>query len=869
MGGAGQTRAPAITGNSPGYRTTCAAIYPNACSMKYLRRLFASYADYCIYRKGILRYAGFVGAVGYPLFYVIYTRILPQPYENLTIRLIAAVSCLAMATPDYWPASLRKYYFAWSYAVVLYCLPFFHVFMSLKNHGNLVFIADSFMAVFLLVLLTDWRNTVAMLCIGIALGVGLYIATTPQPHFPADYVARLPTFVLVVVGGSLFKFSERQLQDANLRVARALAGSIAHEMRNPLGRVQYSLDMVSRVLPEPSTNPEAQSLSRKQINDLYAHLSQGQVAVERGLQVIAMTLDEVNAKVVDTDRFTLIRAEDAIRKALAEYAYEAERERDIVSLSIIKDFAFRGDETLFVFVLFNLLKNSLYYRSLCPDMRLAVVVDEPRVLVTDTGPGIPAATMPHLFEPFHTSDKVGGTGLGLAYCKRVMAAFDGDITCDSVEGEGTRFTLRFPHVAQTASDEHRRGAARGSIGSLSGKRILIVDDDAMQRRTMRAQLSGLGMVIDEADNGQAGIERMQNACYDLVVMDLRMPVLDGYAATRMIRGGCVPGHQFVPVLACTSDPPHLVRLKVERAGMSGVLYKPFRSADLVRELGSCLERPSADCAILVGKTIILADDDEYGRNIVRVLLETYGVQVLEASHGQAVLDMIAGGQQCDAILLDLHMPGLGGFETTRAIRALCGENRAIPVIALTGYSDAFTMASALSAGMNDVMVKPVRGPALRGKLMQHLGPGTGTLGLKHAVISADGASLDELPAHHAALAVGHEPLLDHDRLQELKEDGSLTELLGDYLEVLDSMMTRLDASVASNNMNDLHEILHSLLGISANIGGAALHRQIRRLYVPLANERIWPEEEEWLPRLRNMIRQTSQTLREQCTAFRP
>lgn len=417
--------------------------------MKYPRKLFASYEDYYSHRKGILRYAGFVGAIGYPLFYLIYTRILPQPYESLTIRLIASVACAVTALPEHWPARFRKYYFAWSYGALLFCLPFFHVFMSLKNHGDLVFIADSFMAVFFLVLLTDWRNTVAMLCLGTVLGTGLYIATTAQPHLPVDYVARLPTFILVVIGGSLFKFSERQLQDAKLRVATALAGSIAHEMRTPLSRIQYSLDMASRALPEPATDPTAQPLARKQINDLYAYLSQGQLAVERGLQVIAMTLDEVNAKAIDSNRFAFIRAADAVQKALSEYAYETEEEREIVSLSVVEDFVFRGDETLFIFVLFNLFKNALYYHRLYPGMKLVVTVNERDVSVTDTGPGIPKTVLPRLFDSFQTSGKVGGTGLGLAYCKRVMTAFNGDIVCDSVEGEGSRFTLRFPRAEQS------------------------------------------------------------------------------------------------------------------------------------------------------------------------------------------------------------------------------------------------------------------------------------------------------------------------------------------------------------------------------------------------------------------------------------
>jgi two-component system, CAI-1 autoinducer sensor kinase/phosphatase CqsS len=691
--------------------------------MKYLRKLFACYEDYCSHRKGILRYASLVGAIGFLLFHFIYTLVLPQPYENLTIRLIAAAACAVMAMPNYWPARLRKYYIGCSYVVVLYCLPFFHVFMSLKNHGNIVFIADSFMAVFFLVLLTDWRNTIAMLCLGTILGVALYMATTAHPVLAPDYIARLPTFILVVVGGSLFKFSERQLQDAKLRGAVALAGSIAHEMRNPLGRIQYSLDMASRALPEPTTDDATQTLSGKQIEDVYAQLSQGQRAVQRGLQVIAMTLEQVNVKTIDTSKVTRIQAADVVQKALAEYAYETEGERSVVSLLVHEDFTFDGDETLFMFVLFNLFKNALYYVKRYPDMRLVVTVDEPHVFVTDTGPGIPKSLQTRLFESFQTSGKAGGTGLGLAYCKRAMVAIGGDIFCDSAEGEGTRFTLRFPRAAQAAPDENSRALREDSLAIFEGKRILLVDDDAMQRSTLRKHLGGLGVEIDEAENGQLAIDRIKQAHYDLVLMDLHMPVLDGYAATGMIRGGLVPAMRFVPILGCSSDPEHLVHLKTERAGMTAIVPKACSRAELLRAVQSCLEHPGVYGEPLAGKTAILADDDEYGRRIVRTWLEKYGLEVREANHGQAVLDMLAEDERCDVIMLDLQMPGLNGIETTRAIRARPGTSGQIPIIALTGYSDSGTIESAVNAGMNDIATKPVRGPALVRTLIQHMHPG--------------------------------------------------------------------------------------------------------------------------------------------------
>jgi hypothetical protein len=157
--------------------------------MRFVSNLFEHYKIYYVFgRLAHLRAAGIVGSIGYPLFYVIYLKVLHQPYEDFPVRLIATVGCLFLALKDRWPENLKPYYLAYSYCVICYCLPFFHVFMTLKNHGGMVLIADSFMAVFFLVLLTDWRNTLVMIIVGGGLGTLWYVLTTPNPSIPMDYV---------------------------------------------------------------------------------------------------------------------------------------------------------------------------------------------------------------------------------------------------------------------------------------------------------------------------------------------------------------------------------------------------------------------------------------------------------------------------------------------------------------------------------------------------------------------------------------------------------------------------------------------------------------------------------------------------------
>jgi signal transduction histidine kinase len=175
---------------------------------------------------------------------------------------------------------LAKKYKAFISCLFLFCniiLPaFFHVFMSLKNNGNIVFIADSLMAVFFLVLLTDWRNTLAMFITGTTLGALLYFFTTPNPTIPKDYIERIPTFLVIIIGGSLFKFSEKQLETEKLQVKTTLAGSIAHEMRNPLGQIKYSLDSIEHALPTAQHSlGSIRQLPAQKLNTLYQLFSPG------------------------------------------------------------------------------------------------------------------------------------------------------------------------------------------------------------------------------------------------------------------------------------------------------------------------------------------------------------------------------------------------------------------------------------------------------------------------------------------------------------------------------------------------------------------------------------------------------------------
>ena len=816
--------------------------------MNWAGRLWDHYKAYFAHSRDIPKYTGMVGTVAFPLFYLLHEVRSTHDFDSAWLRGGAAFMCLLLALRDRWPGRLRAYYAGWSYLTYTYCLPFLWVFMSLKNNGGSVAVANTFMAVFFLVLLTDWRNTVVMLAAGIGLAALVYVLTSANPSMPVDYIGRLPTLILVVVGGSVFKLSEKQIQAERLDAATALAGSIAHEMRNPLGQIKHNLEKIQHSLQPLVTSVEPQHLSAPQAEALYCHVAESETAVRRGLQVIAMTMDEVSSKPVDTSSFACLSAAEATGKAVQEYAFESSADAAKLDLRVDEDFYFKGDETAYLFVLFNLIKNAAYYLPRYPEAQVTISVGPQQVKVRDTGPGIAPEVLAKLFEPFTTAGKQGGTGLGLAYCRRVMRGFGGDISCRSVAGEYTEFTLSFPPVTEQEREAHREVVLGAARIAFAGKRLLIVDDDAAQRTTTRHKLQPLGVAVDQAAGGQRALEALALQHYDLVLLDLNMPVIDGYTVAERIRRGDVPENRGVRIVAYTSEPAHLASAKARRSGMDGFVSKPCAQLPLVQALQQAMERVTARDepeAVLAGRRILLADDSSQSRKTIAAFLKHAGAAVTEAAHGGAVLDHLRGDSQSwDAIVMDISMPGMDGLQAAQAIRASRENWRSIPIVALTAYSDQRSVQAARSAGMNDFLVKPVNASVLYDKL-RHLTSRT----FSSPMLARAGA---------APLTTG--ALLNLERLESYRRMGMLRELLDDYIPEIGRLVEELRASASREDLQHCQDLLHSLLGTSGDAGAQALHQLVRGTYVPMIEGQTWPASPVWVQKIAAAAEETMHAL---------
>lgn len=555
-----------------------------------LARLFERYRIHHE-NQPLLQWIGGVGAVAFPLFYLLrLTSIVPPRYDDLTWRLAAVVLCIGLALRRWWPERMRPFYIGYSYLVVFYCLSFLLTFTSMMNQGGALSVVNMVMGTLLIILLADWRNAVVMLVGGYALASAAYLHIEPGAQIPSAIAVAALTSILVVVAGALSHTGQKRAEHERLRqVYGGLAASIAHEVRTPLAQVQHALLRIGGQVASGSDAAQA--------------VESGLTAVQRGLQSISITLQQIADRGTPPAEFVVLSGARCVQEAVASYAYESPQARNCVRFHVGADFRFRGDATAVELVIFNLLRNSLYYLPLHPKMTVDIRVESdpvPRVVVHDTGPGIDPRLKNKLFQEFETLGKAEGTGLGLSFCRRVMRSLGGDIECRSEWGRFTEFTLRFPPAPATeeapvapSASAASMATSNGEGAALAGRSVLIVDDQPLNRAIARALVSDLGLIASEAEHGQQVLDMLQQgALPDVILMDINMPGLDGIGTTRRLRS--LPGDAGrVPVVALTANDSPAVQVRAREAGMQGVLGKPIDPAGLLRALSAAIEgRPN-------------------------------------------------------------------------------------------------------------------------------------------------------------------------------------------------------------------------------------------------------------------------------------
>ncbi len=804
--------------------------------------------------------AGALGTIIFGAYGVLWLYLMPLEHESLGLRLLGMLACLGLWLSPHWPEPCKKYLPWLWFATLCYALPFFSTYQLLASNYSLLRSMIEVATVFLIIGLFP-NYMLASVNMALGLGLGTLAAYFTLPDFWALNHAivksvHLPALLYSIVAGMILTRSHLKslLAQEKVEAMKALIGSIAHEMRSPMGQLTQRMDAIGKRLPDHVVGSLTQSIDVIDLEAIYAEIAKCKEAAERGMQVVEMTMDEINAKPIDRSGHRYLSATSVVNKAVTEFCYTNPEHKNRISVVPNRDFVFRGDETRFIFTLCNLLKNATYYFDKHPKARVKITVNHRIVTVEDTGPGIKPEVISRLFEAFHSEGKQGGTGLGLSFCQRTMRAFGGAISCESVYGEFTRFVMRFPHVAENEISAHVEGVKRQGVAMFNGKRILVVDDSRHFRQMPKNALVALGALVDEAEDGNEALAKLAAQPYDAMLLDLCMPELDGYATAEKVRRGAIPGLENLTIVVHSSESPHAARVRLDRIGVKEFLSKGCSPEELVEVL--CRAHASSKskakameaCAKHSGKTMLLVDDEDFSRKYVRMVLMTQGFQVLEAPNGKIALSLLNdASMHVDAVITDIHMPDLSGIELARTLRARPRPRGATPVIALSARSDEAMMSEARAAGINDFLIKPVQATKLLESLSRQLG------------IAIKDVRVDALATPQASAST--HALIDVARLDSLRRLGLIKADLAHALEDMRTKFGQLAGYVAANDIGRAKTLMHALMGLAGHLGARAFHDELRAKYALIVETGQWPPDGDWLLKLRQLFTDTDRLLR--------
>lgn len=396
-----------------------------------------------------------------------------------------------------------------------------------------------------------------------------------------------------------------------------------------------------------------------------------------------------------------------------------------------------GDSLRMGQILLNLVSNAIKFTPEGGSVFLKVEklvtkknLDIVRFEVTDTGIGMSEEVQERIFAPFEQADssiaaKFGGTGLGMSITKNLVMLMDGKIYVNSKENEGTTFTVDIPLLKKESETK---------IPDFEnmGLNALVVDDEEEECRHAVRVLQEIKIQAEWVMHGAQAIERVishhrGNRDYDICLIDWKMHDIDGIEVTRRIRAEV--GYD-VPIVMISAYDYMEIEEEARAAGVDGFLPKPlYRSAvyeEISRELKEREGRQiqgKAKQKLLSGKKILLAEDSDINRDIAKELLELQGATVIACEDGKQALQAFqnSGIREYDAILLDIRMPVLDGYETAGRIRALNRKDAVIiPMIAVTAHAFSGDVTAALRAGMNAHVSKPLDIAELCDKLIKEM-----------------------------------------------------------------------------------------------------------------------------------------------------